>query len=271
MIITVDTGGTKTLVAVFDGSGNIVQSNRFPTPRDTEEYLEELFRNIDRLSDSQNMQAICLAVPGNVQNGTLLHAPNLDWHNIDLKTILSKQFPDTKIFVDNDANLASLAEMRALEPVPKVGIYVTLSTGIGTGLCVNGRLESAYSTLEGGRMMMNYDNKLQKWEEFASGKDFLQRHNQLGSEVEDEEIWQQFAQRAALGLQVLIPLFQPDHVVIGGSMGTHFPKYGGFLDEILKQSLASQNPEAYVISQAKHPEEAVLYGCYHYANDQIQA
>jgi glucokinase len=65
---------------------------------------------------------------------------------------------------------------------------------------------------------------------------------------------------------VLIPLLEPQTIVIGGSMGVHFAKYAHFLQEILDQAITKHMTNTRII-QADMPEEIVIYGCYYYGKD----
>ena len=178
-----------------------------------------------------------------------------------------QHFPDSLVAISNDADLAGIAEARALTN-PGLCLYVTLSTGVGTGISFDGKLLPQLELFEGGFMRIEYEGKRQIWENVASGKSFYERYHQYGSDVDDPEKWQDFAQRAASGLVALIPLIEPNHVVIGGSMGTHYAKYGSYLQTILDESIAKHMTDV-TISQAKHPEQAVIYGCYYHAIDQL--
>lgn len=268
MIITVDTGGTKTLIESFDENGAITYLDKFPTPRDVNEYVTRVTQTITDKTSPGSVEAISIAAPGPIKGDLLIRSANIGWENVDLPSLFRVHFPSTRIFFANDAELAALAETRALDTTPTTSLYVTLSTGIGTGLCHNGKLSDATSVLEGGHMLLSYDGKLQQWEDFASGRNFRDRYNQYGSEVDDPEKWRDYAERAAVGFYALIPLLKPDRVIIGGSMGTHFHKYGDFLNETLNRTLPEHMTYT-TVSPAQHPEEAVIYGCYYYALDKL--
>jgi glucokinase len=108
---------------------------------------------------------------------------------------------------------------------------------------------------------MKHDGKLQKWEDFASGRALVQRYGKKAKDLNDASAWKQFAKDIALGLDELIAILQPQIILIGGSLGTYFYKYGNLLTTELKKyqnSMVSIPP----IVQAKRPEEAVVYGCY---------
>ena len=70
------------------------------------------------------------------------------------------------------------------------------------------------------------------------------------------------------GFLAVVPIVQPDVIIIGGSVGTYFERYGEFLSEILTDHLPPHIPCPKII-QAKHPEEAVVYGCYYYGKDYL--
>ncbi len=266
MIVAVDTGGTKTLIASFDAAGEINVLTKFPTPRDKTEYLNAVTATIAD-ANLGNIEAISIALPGPMRNGVLQRSPNIGWQDFDVVTEMKQRFPDSLITIANDADLAGIAEARALDN-PGLCLYVTLSTGVGTGLTYDGKLLPQLRRVEGGSMRIEYAGARERWESIASGQNFYERYGQYGSEVDDPEKWQDYAKRAASGFLALIPLLEPDHIVIGGSMGTHFAKYASYLQEILDTDIAKHMTDVR-ITQAKRPEEAVIYGCYYYAVDAL--
>ena len=265
MIIAVDTGGTKTLITRFDGTGQMSVITKFPTPRDQQEYLLQVTSAITSASGDEAIEAIVTALPGPIKNDILQRSPNIGWMNFDVAEAIKQAFPGTLVAIDNDADLAGIAEARSLDD-PKLCLYVTLSTGVGTGLTYGGKLLSGLRRFEGGSMRIDFDGERIRWESIASGQSFYDRYHQYGSDVDDPEKWQNYAERVASGMVALIPLIEPDHIVIGGSMGTHFAKYSAPLQEILNTEIAKHMTDVQ-ITQAKHPEEAVVYGCYYHAID----
>lgn len=264
MIVAVDTGGTKTLVAVFNTEGKIVSEQKFPTPKDIDEYLIQLKATIDGLTASIDITCLSVALPGVIENGLLVTAGNLGWHDTDIKVLLSDHY-DCPIIVENDANLAGLAEARALTTMPPVCLYVTVSTGIGTGVVVDGKLHPATSRTEGGHIVLSHEGNLRTWESFASGKALKERTGKLASEIDDEASWREISDNIAKGLLAILPFLRPDIVIIGGGVGTHFDKFSPYLKETL-ESTVDYHYEPTIV-QAMHPEEAVVYGCYYHALD----
>lgn len=268
MIVAVDTGGTKTLVAAFNTDGTIVAEHKFPTPKDITAYLLELKSTIDAVTDEQIITCISVALPGTIINGVLGHATNLGWSNIDVAALLNDVY-DCPIVVENDANLAGLAEARSRTEIPRVCLYVTVSTGIGTGIITNGQIDTNFSTTEGGKIVLEHEGELKLWETFASGSAMKQRYGKLASEIEDEQTWNQVSRNIALGLLVHAPIIRPDIIVIGGGVGAHFEKFGSKVEAILRQHMKVKYvPE---LVEAVHPEEAVIYGCYYHALDVLAA
>lgn len=265
MLIAVDTGGTKTLVGRFSADGKLEASKRFPTPKSIPAYLSQLRAVINELSGKQRPSIISMAIPGTIApDGTLIWAGNLTWRNVNFAQLLAKSYP-CPVIVENDANLAGLAETRSLKAIPRVSLYVTVSTGIGTGITVDGSIDPYFSQSEGGRIVLEYDGALRPWETFASGSAIVKRYGKLASEIHNQRAWYQIAKNIARGLIVLAPVIRPDVIIIGGGVGTHFDKFEATLDDMLKEYLhRGIRPK---LVQAKHPEEAVLYGCYHHAHD----
>lgn len=271
MIITVDTGGTKTLVASFTSAGKPNQEHRFKTPRDTSAYISQLSALIKNEYDGgKHITGLCLAVPGLIKKNVVAFCPNLHWRNFDIEQQLKDKLPDMKapIWLENDANLAGLAEAHALKKIPPLCLYVTISTGIGTGIIREGKIDPALDVSEGGHMVLEYDGILRHWEQFASGHAIYETYGKYASDISDESTWQQISDKISRGFLAIIPLLHPNTIVIGGSIGTYFDKYSVSLQAILDERLPEyiERPE---LRQAAHPEEAVIYGCFIYANEKL--
>ena len=266
MIIAVDIGGTKTLVASFHGERSVTNEERFPTPHDERQFLTELDTALDRFNAAQ-AQAICVAVPGLIGNdGTVLRCANLPWSSFPLQKLLSEKF-QCPVFLNNDAKLAGLAETHSLDEVPPLSLYVTVSTGIGTGITINGRLDPALNNTEGGHMILPTPDGFLPWEKFASGHAIRDHYGKMAADIHEPGTWQEIVERLALGFEVLIPVLQPQVIVIGGSVGTYFDRFGHLLGEILRRRIPAYIDMPRIV-QAKHPQEAVIYGCYYYATHQ---
>ncbi len=268
MLIAVDTGGTKTLVASFSEDGVLENSQKFPTPTDTDQYIAQLVSAIRDIAGDSAIDTIVVALPGIVKDGIALWCNHLGWKNFDARAALETHFPNTPLLVENDANLAGLAEARSLAPTPNSSLYVTISTGIGTGMITSGIIDPGLRLSEGGRIMIEFDGMVREWESFASGSAIHATYKRFARDITDSSTWNQIADRISRGFLVLIPMIQPDIIIIGGSIGTYFEHYSDQLLALLAEKLPPHISVPRLI-QAAHPEEAVVYGCYYYALDSL--
>lgn len=266
MIVAVDTGGTKTLIAGYTDSGKIIRSLKFPTPPKKDDYIEVLTTHLKALFDPSKVDAVVVAMPGIVKNGVAIWCNNLKWKDFHVARELKGVLGTAPIFVENDANLAGLAETRQLRPMPASSLYVTISTGIGSGMVTNGKIDPGLRHSEAGRAQIEYRGKVREWETFASGKAIRKAYHAYARSIKSPRTWRNVARRMSRGFLVLIPIIQPETIIIGGSIGTFFKSYELELKAILKEKLPAHIALPKII-QARHPEQAVIYGCYYYALD----
>lgn len=266
--MTVDTGGTKTLVAGFEKDGSISRSVKFPTPKDQTEYVTRLREVLQENFSSEAVEVLVIALPGIVQDGVAIWCNNLGWKNFDAKAAFTGALGDAPVLVENDANLAGLSETRIIDPLPGSALYITVSTGIGTGVITGGHIDPGLRRSEGGRMQIEFDGVVREWEKFASGKVIYETYGKYARDITSQRTWYEIADRISRGMLAAIPLIQPDVIIIGGSIGTFFGRYGKQLEAILKERLPAHIPCPRLL-QAAHPEEAVVYGGYYYATDYL--
>ncbi|MBS7346136.1 MAG: ROK family protein [Candidatus Sacchiramonaceae bacterium] len=273
MIITIDTGGTKTLIAGFSERGKVLAKTKFPTPKQPKKYISAISETLKDLFEEYfeqgQVQAISVAMPAIVEDGVVVWAQNLRWRNFDVKSelqiIFSKKIP---IFVENDANLAGLSEARFLDKPENTVLYLTVSTGIGAGIISESNINRGLRKSEAGRIIVEYDGSMREWESFASGKAIFETYGIYTRDITKPKMWLNISDRISRGLLVLIPIVQPEIVIIGGSVGSQFDKYGRMLTNIVKERLPTNIPCPRIV-KAQNPEEAVIYGCYEYAKDQL--
>jgi predicted NBD/HSP70 family sugar kinase len=268
MLVTVDTGGTKTLIASFEKNGDIGEMIKFPTPADQNDYVTLLRKTLQEAYGNTPVEAIVIALPGIVKEGVAIWCNNLGWKDFDAQSALAGVLGDTPVLIENDANLAGLSETRILDPNPISSLYVTISTGIGTGVITNGTIDPGLRHSEGGRALIEFDGVIREWESFASGKAIHQTYGKYARDITNPRVWRQIADRISRGFLAVIPIIQPDIVIIGGSIGSYFDKYGEQLEALLQEKLPPHIVCPRFI-QATHPEEAVIYGCYYYALDYL--
>lgn len=266
MYAAVDIGGTKTLVAVYGSDGELKEDIKFPTPEDYDDFLSELASTVAKLSTKDFNNAV-VAVPARLdrKNGIALAFGNLKWENIPIG-------PDTEkilkcpVSIENDAKLAALSEARLLLTQYRKALYLTISTGIGAGLVVDGTLEPNLLDLEAGQMLLEYNGQLRDWEDFGSGRAFQEKFGMRVGDVDDDNdaAWYWLARNIAIGLIDLLATLNPDVVIIGGGAGAHLAKFSDRLENELK---IYENPMFAIppIVAAQNAEKAVIYGCYELA------
>lgn len=262
MYVGVDIGGTKTLVAVLDADGIIVEQTKFATPKTYDGFIAALKAAVNQFSHQDYLSA-GVAVPGRLDRhkGMVLDLGNLSWHNepiqADCETILH-----CPVVIENDAKMAGLSESMLNKGVSTI-LYITVSTGIGTAVIHDQKLDPSMLNSEGGQMMLPFKDQLVAWESFASGHALAKHLGKQAADIDptDIEAWRYIARNLSVGIFELITMVEPDLVIIGGSIGTYFTHYGDLLIAELKRYETPLVPIPRVI-QAGRPETAAVYGCY---------
>ena len=259
MILAIDIGGTKTLVALADEKRKIHRSEKFKTPENYKLFLKELEKVVDKFATKFSTTVV--AAPGKIdrKTGTGVSFGNLPWKSVPLKKDLEK-ITKTAVIIENDANLAGLGEAHNLKPIPHKVLYLTVSTGIGDGIITDGQIDPDFADSEAGKMMFEHEGKLLEWEKFASGKAIVAQYGKMASEINDPKIWDKIAKNLAVGIVDLCTVFNPNIVIIGGGVGTHYHKFQKQLNNHIK-NMASPMVDIPSIITAKTPEQAVIYGC----------
>ncbi len=272
MILTIDVGGTKVLSAVFNDSGEMIDSEKIKTPKNYSDFVAAVGESVEKLLQKNAGEPVAcgVAMPGlfDRSSGVVESFGNLDWTNVPVVEDFSK-FIECPIVLENDAKAATVAEADALKDKFSRVLYITVSTGIGIGLVVDGQLDHSISDAGGTGIVLEHDGKIQSWEELASGKAIVKRTGKMAKDIDDPSEWYVIARNIALGLVDVIAMTSPECVVIGGSVGSHLPKFKVQLENELKiftSKMISETPE---IRQAQHPEQAVVYGCYLLAKNSL--
>ena len=261
MYVGVDVGGTKTLVAVLDAHGVIKERMKFLTPQDYDEFLEQLRQALDGFK-TRDFKVGGIGVPGVLdrKHGRALDFANLPWRNVSVQHDVER-ICDCPMAIENDAKLAGLSEAMLLKNKYAKVLYVTVSTGIGIALIDNQVIDTNIGDSGGASLIVENKEQLVSWESFASGHAIVERFGKKAMDITDEKTWAIIARDLSKGMIELIALAEPDAIVIGGSVGTYFDRYGALLSAELKKydlPLLTIPP----ILGAQRPEEAVIYGCY---------
>lgn len=270
MIIGVDIGGTKTLIAVFAENGKILNEVRFSTNQKYEEFLEDLTVQAKKLETSKAKIA-CAAVPGLLdrKNGVVKSLGNLPWKNLNIRNDIAQALGVKKVLIENDSKLAGLSEARYFKDQYSRLFYLTLSTGIGGALLVDGQLDQDVIDMEIGKIPLFYKSKISHWEEFASGRAFANTYDKKATEVTDQKIWEEYSQTVNAGLGIICSIFQVEAIVFGGGLGQHVDRFRKNIMPYLEKNLHPivARPKALLASHYKG--QSVIYGCYAHAKDNL--
>lgn len=146
VVLGIDIGGTNTDFGFVNSGGDIIVRKHHSTNEyeQFEDFIESLHLEVTKLVDEHNFDLVGIGVGapnGNYYNGTIEYAPNLKWKNIIPVTKLFVEYFKVPTFLTNDANAATLGEMLfGGAKNYKDFIYITLGTGVGSGIVVNGNL-----------------------------------------------------------------------------------------------------------------------------------
>lgn len=241
MIAGIDLGGTQVRIAVAEPGGEIVATAKARTMDlgDPAGMVAWSLENGLRLAGGERIEAIGIGVPGpcDFRTGVLVNPPNLHgWPGgLPLGQMLTEAF-HAPVFLGNDADLAAVGEHRrgAGRGVRNM-VYVTWSTGIGSGLIANGRLYSGAhgSAGEVGHMVLDPDGPLCACgmhgctEAYASGSSIARAAGKPASEVfaaarggepQALAIVERAAGMVGIALLNLANLFDPEVIVMGGGI-----------------------------------------------------
>jgi glucokinase len=148
LVIGIDIGGTYTKYGFVDRDGNIYAEGvaQTDTFQNVDDYLENLVSSLKEsekeISIEHTIRGIGIGAPnGNYYKGTVEYAPNLNWDGIVPLTNLFRKYYDLPVKLTNDANAAAMGEMIfGSASNMRDFILITLGTGLGSGIVVNGNL-----------------------------------------------------------------------------------------------------------------------------------
>lgn len=167
-MIGIDVGGTNTVVGIVDKRGQILISGSIKTAKhaEVEDYLDELTELINDLisqtTTKDQIKGIGAGTPnGNYFTGSIEFAPNLNWKGVIPFAQMLEDRVGIPVALTNDANAAAIGEMTyGAARGMKDFIVITLGTGVGSGIVVNGQLVYGHDGFAGelGHVIMRRHN-----------------------------------------------------------------------------------------------------------------
>lgn len=298
LIAAVDIGGTKVSAAVLDEGFNILGTETFATAeaescaaaaRRCHAVILKLCKALG--AGGEQLTAVGVASPGplDLKTGTVVHIPTLGWRNEPIKAYFEKEF-GRAVSLQNDTNAAALAEYvfgagKGCESVA----YITVSTGVGCGLVIDGRIYDGAGSAAGEIGHINLVKGGRACgcggkgclEAYASGRSIAEiASEKLGRSVTTKEAFELFCKgdkRAgeiiafagdALGyaIALLWQLVDPSVVVLGGSVMKDYRLIGPYIRDAAARYASPGARERIRIEKSFLQEKQVLLGTAYYAD-----
>jgi glucokinase len=244
--IGIDVGGTKILAGVVEADGTIVRTERRETPvSSTEDFLRGLAEVVDSLRD-ESVATVGIGIPSTIdqRDGTSVFSVHVPIAGVPLRSRAEAHL-ELPVAIDNDANAAAMAEWAiGAGRGCKHMIMLTLGTGIGGGLILDGRLYRGWTgaAAELGHMVLEFDGPSCRgfctgrghFEQSVSGSAAADLARQiLGPEAGAHELvaaarsgndealgaLREMGRRLGAGIASLVNVFNPELVVVGGGFG----------------------------------------------------
>ena len=246
--IGIDLGGTNIAAGIIDKNLSLVAKKAIPTlgSRPACDIVSDMAYLIREMISQEGMElnqidSIGIGVPGvvNPKTGLVVATSNINIAGVNLRDMMHEHI-DLPIFLENDANAATLGEYVAGAAFGYTHcVMITLGTGIGGGIIVDGKIytgkffgagELGHMTIEAGGEICGC-GRAGHWEAYSSATALIRDAKKLGLEPEPKAIFEATETNAAankliekymyylcLGLSNIIHIFQPDVIVIGGGI-----------------------------------------------------
>lgn len=226
-----EAGGTKMVCAVGKEDGTILEQISIPT-RTPEETIPEIVAYFK----DKDIKALGIGAfgPVNVSKGTdkygyILDTPKLAWKYFDLLGTIQKEL-NIPIGIDTDVNGSCLGELtfgsaKGLKNV----VYITIGTGVGVGIAVDGNLVHGMLHPEGGHILVqkaenddfegNCPYHKNCLESLAAGPAIERRYGQKAIELKDRaDVWELESDYIAQAIMTYILTVSPQKVILGGGV-----------------------------------------------------
>lgn len=241
--IGVDVGGTKTDIGLVDRSGNVKRKIRFRTPKKKDEFLKKFVKRMSLLLDGVNkkdISGIGLGLPGTVdkKNGKIISMPNIKGiKNFNIQKYVKNKF-HLKVEIENDANCAVVAEHKFGNCASNM-VLLTLGTGIGGGLIINGKLYSGNgNAIEPGHITIDKEGlkgscgNVGCVEEYFSVRGILREAKKRGvsgdecmiqkkAEAGDKKaraVYEEAGKNLGIALSDIVKMLDPELIVFSGGL-----------------------------------------------------
>ncbi|MBQ3053801.1 MAG: ROK family protein [Clostridia bacterium] len=262
--IGVDLGGTNIAIGLVNEKAEIVHKESVKTalPRPASEVVKSICDLTNQVVKNagvcmDEVKSIGVGLPGccDNKNGILVSAVNLGYENVPFRQEINK-YIDKPVFLENDASVAALAEYINFNEEMECFVAITLGTGVGGGVIINGKIFSGFNGAgtELGHTVINVDGNACNcgrkgcWETYASAtglirltKEEMEKspdsimytlcNGELGKvsgrtsfqaakqgDEAGKRVVDKYIKYVAEGITNIINIFQPEKLVIGGGV-----------------------------------------------------
>jgi|688.fasta_scaffold01486_40 glucokinase len=255
MKVVIDSGGTTTRIAFSKNKTNFSDILKYPTPKKFQDYKGLLQSVITKNLNGEQIDNLVYGVAGSINRYEKIinKSPhNNCLNNKKITEILDFiDFDSTNVLFENDASLAALAEAILGEGKNFNRVaYITISTGVGGALIKEKRISDTKYNFEPGHHIINFEgealaleNIKGSFESYSSGTGFKARYGVDPAEHDDADIWNDYGRILGIGLHNISLLWQPEIIVLGGSMSKKASLFIKSLNSSLEETLLNKSPE----------------------------
>ncbi len=218
MYLLFDIGGTKSRFAVSKNGTSFDEPLIIDTPKNYPEAIIAFHEATKKVTQHKKILKAVGGFPGTIVDKKVFSSPNLpDFEGKLLGYELERIF-GVAPHLENDADLAALGEatVGAGKGYPIVA-YMTISTGIGGGLVIDGKIQRKKYGHEPGHQIMNYKTG-EILHDMISGHALEKKYKKPAKEIKEPEVYEWIAQLLGVALSNTIVHWSPDVFVLGGSI-----------------------------------------------------
>ncbi|KEI06726.1 ROK family protein [Clostridium botulinum C] len=289
----IDIGGTEIKYGIVDDSGNIQRSyskntEAFKGADNLINNIKNIIQNIIKIEDIKGI-GISTAGQVNRNSGEIIFATDTipGWTGVKLKKIIEDTFK-IQCYVDNDVNCACLGYMwNTMEEKSKDFIFLTLGTGIGGAIVINGQLYTGGNFIAGefGHMTINKDGEKCTcgskgcFERYASTSALIRRtKKQLklpedlkisGKDIFDKaknnekeyiDAIDKWSYDIAIGIKNIVHIFNPSLIIIGGGVSAQGDYLIKFIQKHMDKIIMPSFSQGLVIKTSPNGNKAGIMG-----------
>ncbi|MBI2039215.1 MAG: ROK family protein [Candidatus Niyogibacteria bacterium] len=252
MYLLFDIGATKTRIAVSDGD-RMGEPVIIPTHQNFDEALRVFVSAAQKVLNGARPEKIVGGATGKIAR----HAP--------LKKTLEDAL-SAPVMLENDAALAGLGEAHfGAGRGREIVAYFTISTGVGGARIVRGAIDANAQGFEPGFHIIETATR-QTLEDAISGRAVERRFGVKPEAIRDAQLWEELAEKLAVGIHNAVVFWSPDIVILGGSMILGNPAIPLERIHAHLAALPQIFPELPTIEKAALGDSAGLYGALALAN-----